>query len=68
MQQMIWIGGAPAGVLNIIIGRCTFNCIYVTERMLVGGSNNWDDFYLSELGGAGGGVLKPFGSLINKLN
>ena len=35
---------------------CTFNCIDVTDCMLVGGSNNWGDFYSPELDDAGGGV------------
>jgi hypothetical protein len=39
-----------------MIGWCTFNCICVTDRMMVGGSNKWSDFYSSELDGAGGDV------------
>ena len=46
--------GAPP--LIIFNALCTFNCIYVMDRMLVRGSNNLGSFYSSELGGVGGGV------------
>ena len=48
--------GAPP--LIIFNALCTFNCIYVTDRMMVGGSNKWGDFYSPELDGAGGDVLE----------